>query len=219
MSYDLVIFDLDGTLLDSLRDLTESLNHALGQCGLHPVSYEQTKIWVGKGLALFLEKALGDRYSDALFEEIKNKFLEHYAKNYFHHTHLYDGIQQLLATLDSSYKMAVCSNKHTQFIAPVLDYFQIKDYFPIFLGGDNPYGRKPEPEGIYKIIEYHNSRPEKTILVGDMQVDVLTAQSSGTASCAVLWGYGSEQELRTLKPDYVISSPGELIKILSNHSS
>lgn len=217
MKYDLIIFDLDGTLIDSLGDLTESLNYALRQADLDTVDDEDTREWIGKGLARFLMQALGDDYSDELFESIKAQFLEHYGSNFSQHTCCYDGIIDMLDALGGGQNMAIFSNKHTRFILPILQHFNIDTLFPHYLGGDNPDGHKPCEKGVFTLMSRYNASPDRTIIVGDMPVDIRTAQNAGIQSCAVLWGYGSANELHEMNPDYVAASPAELVPVLTNN--
>lgn len=218
MNYKLLIFDLDGTLIDSLEDLTVSLNYALTRCGIPKVTLENTKIWVGKGLARLLELSLGHQASDErLIENIKNLFIEHYTHNLICATRCYPGIDKILNSIDENRKMAVLSNKHTQFILPILQKLEIDRYFSIFLGGDNPYGKKPSGNGVLKIMELCNMPHDSTLLIGDMPVDIETAQFAGVSSCAALWGYGSEDELKQMNPDFIVRTPDELFALLHDN--
>ena len=214
MDYKLIIFDLDGTLIDSLEDLTASLNFALDKCGLRTVSLDDTKNWIGKGLVRFLYMSIGEQVADEYFDILQQYFLEHYKQNLLNTTRCYAGIPKMLHNLDGHHKMGLFSNKHTQFIMPILNGLGIDNYFPIFFGGDNPYGRKPSSNAVLKIMEYFGVDKKETVFVGDMPVDIQTAKSAGIDVCVVTWGYGHNDQLEQLQPDFIAHSPHDLVPII-----
>ena len=213
--YKFIIFDLDGTLIDSLTDLTETLNYALRKAGKTRVySTKETRQWVGRGIKPFLIDALGTDYSPELFKQVRENYFLHYRKNCNHKTRCYDGIPELLSQINSDRKMAVFSNKNTEFIPVLLNHFGIENYFSKYLGGDNPAGRKPAPGGVLNMMSELGVTPDETLIVGDMPVDIHTARSASIASCAVLWGYCSAAELNEHLPEHMIHTPSELLEII-----
>lgn len=214
MNYKLIIFDLDGTLIDSLADITDSFNDALIRCGRQTLTLEQVRRMIGKGVLNFLKQALGEDTPQTMFDDIHTYFLEHYMHNLSSKTYCYPGITDLLGSINSGRKMAVLSNKNTEFILPVLRTLGIDGYFSVYLGGNNPYGKKPSPAAVRIIMDQFQVTPDKTILIGDMPVDIETARNAGISSCAVCWGYGDRDELARHNPDYTVVSPDELTGLL-----
>ncbi len=214
MKYDLLIFDLDGTLIDSIEDLTDSLNFALERCSLRTFPVEDTKRMIGKGIIKFLEQALNEEVSPDLFDKIHEYFLEHYTDNLSNKTKCYPGIYEMLERIDGSRNLAIFTNKTTCFVKPILTHLKLDKYFNIYLGGDNPDGKKPSASGVYKLINHFDSKPDNTLIIGDMPVDIETAKASGIKSCAVLWGYGWETDLKENNPEYMINAPNELFNII-----
>lgn len=214
VAYKLVIFDLDGTLIDSLADITDSFNEALRKCGRKPLSIEQVRSMIGRGVLSFLRQALGEDTPPETFEAVHKYFVEHYAGNLSNKTIYYPGIPDMLRAIDGGRQMAVLSNKNTEFIQPVLQKLGMDSYFSIYLGGNNPYGKKPLPDAVRVIMEQCGAKPSETIIIGDMPVDIHTARSAGIACCAVFWGYGDHNDLIANKPDHTAYSPADIISIV-----
>ncbi|MCD6460508.1 HAD-IA family hydrolase [bacterium] len=214
MAFKLIIFDLDGTIINSLADITDSFNYALAECGRVPFTLTQVKQMIGTGVDNFLKQALGKNTDPAVFIRVHDYFIKHYRTNLSTKTCCYQGIKNMLCTINGNRQITVLSNKNQEFISPILSNLRISDYFSAWLGGDNPYGKKPSPESINYLINKFSVKKEETLIIGDMPVDIKTAKASGVSSCAVLWGYGCNVSIKKLSPDYIISYPREILKIL-----
>ena len=214
MRFKLIIFDLDGTIVDSLADITDSFNNALHRCGRDSFSLKQVQDMIGTGVDNFLQQALGKDTDPVVFKKVHDYFIEHYRTNLGTKTRCYPGIKELLNSINGSHKMAVLSNKNGEFIHPILTNLGITDHFSACLGGDNPYGKKPSPESVNHLMAQFGVDREETLIIGDMPVDVRTGIASGVAACAVLWGYGCNNAIDQLNPQYVVSHPSEIMEIL-----
>ncbi|MCB1196632.1 HAD-IA family hydrolase, partial [bacterium] len=203
------------TLIDSLDDLTETINYALSQVvETREYSRDETRRWIGKGVKRFIIDALGDKYSPQTFAKVREHYLAYYRTVMGKHTRCYDGIPELLKSINAGRKMAVFSNKNTEFIPSLLEHFELDEYFETYLGGDNPAGRKPLPGGVIQMMSQCGASAGETLIVGDMPVDILTAQAAGIDCCAVLWGYGKPDELYSCNPSHVINEPNQLAALL-----
>jgi len=214
MKYKLLIFDLDGTLIDSIEDLTDSLNKALLKCRLRAFSVDDTKKMIGKGIIKFLEQALGAQYSKEVFDNVHEYFLDYYQDNLSNKTKCYPGICEMLGKINGSRNLAIFTNKSTRFIEPILKHLGLDRYFHTYLGGDNPHGKKPSASGVVELMNRFETTNEETLIIGDMPVDIQTGKAAGVTSCAVLWGYGQKDDLCKTFPEYVINSPDEIFDIL-----
>lgn len=188
---DTVIFDMDGTLLDTLEDLKDAVNEGLSVKGYPARSLEEIRQFVGNGVGVLLRNAVPEGTSEADMEVCLEAFKAHYAKHWQDKTKPYDGILQLLADLKASgKKTAVISNKYDEAVVQLC-----KDYFPELFdaarGERAGVPRKPAPDGIYSILEELGSVKEHAVYVGDSEVDMETAKNAGLVSVGVTWGFGT----------------------------
>lgn len=214
--FDTVIFDLDGTLLNSIDDLTDSINMALSQCGFPKHTLEEVKHYIGDGAEMLVRRALPPKADEADYKAVYNAFIQIYSKNMYNKTQPYMGIPELLAELcRRGVKMAVVSNKFQAAVAPlVADYFGGR--FPVVVGADANTPKKPDPSGVLKAMAQLGSAPEHTIYLGDSPVDVLTARGAGVFAVACTWGLRERTTLEAVRPNAIIDTPQALLSVLDN---
>jgi phosphoglycolate phosphatase len=216
VDYRLIVFDLDGTLIDSRRDLANATNALLVECGAAPLSEERIGGMVGDGAATLVARAFAavdiDRPSDAL-----ERFLRIYGDHLLDHTRPYPGIREALDHLRSRRQLAVLTNKPLASTRRILDGLSLASYFPpaAVVGGDGPFPRKPDPAALCHLAAQADVPLRDTLLVGDSAIDWRTARAAGVAACLVRYGFGFDgvplDQLRV--EDRVISAPNELMSL------
>ncbi len=208
-----VLFDLDGTLVNSLFDLSTSTNFALEKMGFQTHQTEKFKYFVGDGMQKLIERALPEDKRD--IETIKTTldvFMAHYREHYVDKTVPYEGILPLLDEL-KGFKMAVVSNKIEE-MALVVTRKLLGDKFQIVCGKQENYPAKPDPTLTLKIISDLGVKPEECVFVGDSGMDMAVAKNAGCLALGVLWGFRAEDELRLNGADYIVSNPKEILSII-----
>lgn len=183
----LIIFDLDGTLVDSSVDLTNALNHAIEPCGIEKLTVAQTKSLVGEGITKLLENLLGpERLS--MHAHILGRFMDYYSSHLIDHTTPYPGVTETLAGLQN-YKKAVISNKREALSREVLKGLGLLQHFDAVLGSDSTGQKKPSPRPLLKVMQMLSSAPRETMIVGDSNFDIEAGKAAGTITCAVTYGF------------------------------
>ena len=221
MEIKLVIFDLDGTLLDSLEDIAASTNYALQQMGqpTHPVgSY---KSFVGNGIAKLFERALPEEErSSENITRMRELFTAWYHEHMTDATRPYEGLPELLAELhQKGLKLAVASNKyHAATERLVAHYFPDLPFVSV-LGHRNGTAAKPDPAIVQEILDLSGIAPQQTLFIGDSGVDMQTAINSDTIACGVSWGFRSRSELESFNPPFLVDNATELREVLINLTS
>lgn len=212
--FDTVIFDLDGTLLDSIDDLADSINNALGQCGFPKHTTKEIKSYVGDGVDMLVRRALPQNADQVDYNAVHNAFVSIYSENMFNKTQPYLGIPELIGELcQRGIKMAVVSNKFQGAVTTLIeDYFG--DCITVSVGADENTPIKPDPSGVLKAMEQLGSVREQTIYMGDSDVDILTARNAGVFSVACTWGLRDRAVLEAAHPDALIDSPLALLPLL-----
>jgi phosphoglycolate phosphatase len=201
------IFDLDGTLVDTLGDITASVNFALMKLGRKPVSIDQVRQFVGDGTPLLLNRALGDRHD--LLDDAIGIFTVHYSRNLTARSRLYPGVQETLEHF-RSVPMAVVTNKARALSEPLLDELGIRPYFGMVIGADDGLPLKPAPDAFLQVMRDLAVPREHTAVVGDGTTDIAAGKAAGIMTCAVTSGFRPEEELRRAEPDHVVRSLTEL---------
>lgn len=209
----LVIFDLDGTMIDTAPDLIDSLNYTIAAHNLEPVTFEDLTHLVGQGARVMIRRAcnlrnypLDDSQAETLFE----RFLEHYGAHMPGKSRAYDGFLACLDRLDTAgFSAAVCTNKTEGLALPLLEKLSLSDRFAAITGGDTFAVRKPDADHIFGTIERAGGLRENSIMIGDSINDILAAQNAGIPSIGVTFGY-SDVPVQELKPNHVISHFDEL---------
>jgi phosphoglycolate phosphatase len=194
-----VVFDLDGTLVDSCRDLVEAVNAARVAVGLPPLPHDRIISYVGEGVQKLMERALGEGVAPKTLARGMEFFLRYYGQHLLDHTVPYPGVPEALAALDGR-PLAVLTNKPLRFTRAILDGLGLTHHFARIYGGDSfpapgtaggGYLKKPDPTGLQTLLAEFGARPEQAILVGDSAIDVETARRAGTWSAGVRYGFGS----------------------------
>lgn len=209
-----IIFDLDGTLLDTLTDLMDSVNFALNKFGYPERSYDEIRRFVGNGVRVLMKKSVPNGVEGEDFEKAFSVFREHYLGNMRNKTDAYEGVRDVLKVLkEKNYKIGVVSNKLDSAVKELC-----KDYFGEFVdfakGADGESDRKPNPENTWKCIEAVGAKKENCIYVGDSEVDIKTAENAGLPCVSVSWGFRTREELTENNAKTIIDKPAELLPIL-----
>lgn len=210
--YDLVIFDLDGTLVDSRLDLANSVNFTRVQLGLLPLENERICTFVGDGAPILLRRALGPTYNDQEIHEAVQVFLRHYRMHLLDHTILYPGVVETLRGLEKV-TLAVLTNKPVAPSMTILQGLGIHHHFKYVYGGDSFERKKPDPAGALEILKETGVPGEKSLMVGDSRNDVLTGRNAGIATCGVTYGLAPDQ-LKDPDPDFRLDDIRGLISIV-----
>ena len=208
--YETIIFDLDGTLLNTLGDLTDAVNHTLRKHGYPLRSEGEIRQFLGDGSRELIARSLPQKVEDADFEKIHDDYLAWYTAHSRIRTAPYEGIPELLNELKKAgVKIAVVSNKgHDQVQDLTAEHFPGMDA----VVGERPgIRRKPWPDSVLEVIKTLSADPKTTALVGDSEVDVRTARAAGITAVAVGWGFRDEDVLKKESPDVFINSPMELL--------
>lgn len=213
---DTVLFDMDGTLLNSLADLHASVNYALGECGLPTVTLDQTRVAAGYGSVALMDDLSGHAYptDSAEFARLFDTFTEYYNKHHDDATRPYDGIPELLEALKArGVKMAIVSNK-AQRDAEQLRALWFGDCIELAIGRVEGVPAKPAPDMPRKALGILGSAPETTVYIGDSEPDAQTARNLGCTGVCCTWGFRSRETIEAQHPDYIIDEPSQLLDVL-----
>ena len=212
--YSYVIFDLDGTLLNTIDDLADTGNHVCALHGwpAHPV--EAYKRMVGNGIPKLVERFAPAGTDRDTLDQAYGEFMAWYGLHKEDKTAPYPGMNEVARRLkEAGVSIAVLSNKADEMAGPVVEHYY-PGVFPIVQGALSGLPTKPDPTLLHKLMERMGADPERTLFVGDSNVDIQTAKNGGLASCGVLWGFRSRQELEAEGADFLARTPEELIKVV-----
>ena len=212
-----LIFDLDGTLIDSGVDLALSVNATLKEYGRSPLPHDQIFSYVGQGAPRLIEQALGPGSTRDECERGLAFFLSYYREHMLDNTVTYPGVREGLAALEGM-PMAVLTNKPVRFSRGILEGLGLASYFRYIYGGNSFETKKPDPAGMGVLLRDFGASPKQAMLVGDSEVDVQTARNAGTWCCCVTYGLGSDQ-LANYPPDLLVSSLTELAAHLDHQAA
>ena len=208
---DTIIFDLDGTLLNTLEDITESVNHALRALSCPERKLGEVRMMVGNSVDHLIHCALPQGHDEQLFLSCRDLYEEHYHKNMRNKTAPYQGIDEMLAQVSSAgYKLAVVSNKSEGFTKELIAELFGK-YIHTAVGQCASRARKPSPDGVFYALELLGSKQEDAVYIGDSEVDALTARNSGLPCVGVLWGFRDRETLEREHVARIIEKPSELL--------
>lgn len=219
----LVIFDLDGTLIDSRLDLVHSVNAALRHIGRPELSDDVIASYVGDGAPILIQRALGgETVDEAVIRKGLEFFLSYYREHKLDHTTVYEGIVEALAAIrisgnGSGRKMAVLTNKPVIPSRAIVEALGLGSFFSQIYGGNSFTTKKPDPEGARKLLEESGVRPEQAAIVGDSHVDVRTGRNAGMWTVGVNYGFATHT-LEDEPPDVLVDRPSELGVVFSAES-
>jgi phosphoglycolate phosphatase len=209
----LAVFDLDGTLIDSRRDLADSANEMLAAYGAGPLAEDHIASMVGCGAATLVKRVVTAAGLDASMDEALACFLAAYDGRLTRYTRPYDGIPALLEELHSrAVPMALLTNKPLKQALTILDLFELAKYFSWVVGGDGRWPRKPDPDGMRFLMRQSAARPAETVLIGDSTIDLRTARNAGVSICLTRYGFGfADLALDDLRGDeWLVDTPAEI---------
>jgi len=206
----LIIFDLDGTLVNTLDDITASVNYALDRLGRPRLPIDKVRQYVGDGIEMLMTRSLGgavEQVADAVAI-----YREHHRQNLAVCSSLYPEVRETLEYF-SSIPLSVISNKTMDFIRPLLEELGIGRYFALIIGADFGLPLKPAPDSVLRIMTEFNAPKDQTLIVGDGTTDIYAGKAAGAMTCSVTYGFRSESELRKAGPDYIIHDLIQLTKM------
>jgi phosphoglycolate phosphatase len=210
----LVVFDFDGTLADTWRDIATALNRTLSDAGLPAVEGPEVRFWIGDGAMKLLERAVPEDQRDAArLRALFETFRDHYDHCLLDTTEPYRGIVECLDALAGS-TLAVASNKPTRFLARAIEGLGLKGYFRVVLGGDTLEVHKPDPRVLAHVVSHLDTRPEQVWMVGDSAIDIETGRNGRARTIGCAWGLRGRAELRSARPDFLVESPREIPAIV-----
>lgn len=217
---DMVLFDLDGTLVDSVPDLAYSIDTMLEEMGMPVQGEDKVRRWIGNGLERLVERALtGDmdaKPDPALYDRAYSLFLSIYAENACRETRFYDGVEEGIAFLrQHGINMGCVTNKREQFTHILLKGLGIFDEFGIVISGDTLPRKKPDPMPLLHAAGHFNARPGESLMVGDSFSDVKAARAAGFRMLCVSYGYNHGEDIRCANPDAVIHSLADLPQVVN----
>lgn len=212
----LVVFDLDGTLVDSREDLAASTNDVLVSLGAKPLAIDQVGRMVGDGARTLVQRALTHAGCDADLDQALTEFHRSYAIRLLETTRPYPGIDDVLAALRGHARLAVLTNKPLTPTLRLLDHFGWSGSFGRVIGGDGPFPRKPDPAGLLDLMAWAGTAPEDTLMVGDSMVDVDVARNAGVAICVAAYGFGAARgDLKLRGDEFIVHTATEIRRIWS----
>jgi phosphoglycolate phosphatase len=212
----LVVFDLDGTLIDSRKDLADSANELLAAYGAPPLEEEAVGRMVGEGAAVLVARILAARSLDVPRADALVRYLDIYDRRLLDHTRPYDGIPEALAALGARARLATLTNKPVKATNQILDALGLRSSFEWVIGGDSSFGRKPAPDGLLWMMRQAGAPANRTVLVGDSVTDLLTARAARSDVCIARYGFGypNMPEGSLTGTELVVDAPSELAAVI-----
>lgn len=209
-----VIFDLDGTLLDTIGDLAEAVNFALENNGLSRLPVETIKSYVENGAARLIERSSGSKHGEPLFEKCRKDFSAYYMSYLHVFTKPYEGVSETLKELKNrGFNTAILSNKPDNAVKELSDFF-FKGLIDIALGERGGVPKKPDPTAVLEIIDRFGVNKEDVIYVGDSEVDIQTGRNAGVKTLSCLWGFKTKEFLVENGAEILLEKPNDILKHL-----
>ncbi len=210
----LLIFDLDGTLIDSSQDLAISMNATREYMGMPPLDPKLIFSYVGNGAAVLVQRALGPGASEDAVADALAYFLKFYRVHALEHTRLYEGVGEAIQELaEAKHSMAILTNKPVRISTDIIAALGLTRHFPKVFGGDSFPSKKPDPIGITTLRNETGAGRELTMMIGDSAVDIQTARNAEVLSCGVEWGFQPEGFAQN-PPDFLVRSPRQLLDVV-----
>ena len=218
---ELLLFDLDGTLIDSTKDLALSVNYMLRTLKRDEFPKGLIDMWVGNGAQVLVKRALSgsitidEKIDRTYFEEALSLFLEYYKNNLCKFTLPYKNVIPTLEKLQKSgYKIVIITNKPISFVEPILVGLGLDSYFDFFIGGDSLAQKKPSPEPLLYVCKKFNISPSKTVMIGDSKNDIVAAKAANIDSIAVSYGHNYGEDISTYNPNVTIDNFADILGLL-----
>ena len=210
----LLIFDLDGTILNTLDDLADSTNYALRKHGLPERTLTEVRAFVGNGIGKLIERAVPEDCSETVRKSVLESFSAHYKKHSADKTRPYDGILEVLRELKGlGYQMAIVSNKADPAVHTLCEHY-FPEIFTFVTGEQEGIGRKPSPDSVFAVLEQLNTEKRDAVYIGDSEVDAMTAQNAGVDLIAVEWGFRDREVLEAKGAKVILKTPDEILSTL-----
>lgn len=214
-----LIFDLDGTLINSLPGIAQSLNRSLEQSNLPTHSIEAVREFIGSGSRMLCQRSItlgSETPTEEAVDNIEAAFKVNYQKLWKAGTEVYKGIPELLEALnqDDEYELSILSNKPNPFTQEIASQLFSPGAFHTVLGQRDGIEKKPDPKGIQEILDHATNPNQPTFLIGDSIIDLQTARNAGIGSIAVLWGFEDLEELKAESPTHIVKSADELLNLI-----
>lgn len=215
MKFSAAIFDLDGTLIDTLEDLKNSVNHALRQFGFPERTYEEIKSFVGNGVAKLVYRSAPADAGEETKAKLLALFKEHYIEHSMVFTAPYEGIEEMLIELkNAGVKTAVVTNKMQDAALDIIESF-FGNFIDVVIGQVDNLPQKPEPDGVWLAIGELGESRENAVYIGDSDVDCLTAKNSALPIIGCVWGFRGRAVLEKCGADYIADTPSDVVKIIT----
>lgn len=214
ISTDLIIFDLDGTLIDSKKDIACAVNMTLQSMDIRPLPHETIYGYVGNGVRPLVEEALKKRGRAAEIETAIKNFQEFYMAHLLDTTVMFNGVPEILQTFSQRKKMAVASNKPYRYVKKILDGLDMTRFFASIKGGDSVEMKKPAPDMLNVIMDETSTSKENSVFIGDSGIDIQTGKNAGVMTIGATYGFRTVGEIMENSPDALINSPHELEGII-----
>jgi len=210
---DLIIFDLDGTLVDSRQDIANAINFTLKKIGLKEKSVSETSSYIGRGMRDLIRRSLGNG-QEGLIENALSIFEKYYREHSSDNSILYPHVKEILEHFKRKRKVVV-TNRNYEFARLTLKNLYIYDYFEDIIGGDNTACMKPSSCPLDILMERFDIDKEKAIIVGDMDLDIIAGKQAGIYTCGVTYGIGRKEDILGAKPDFIINDIIDLKNIIN----
>ena len=218
MAFDLLVFDLDGTLIDSRLDLALAVNAAREDAGMGPLDHELISSYVGNGAPMLIRRSLGPEATDQQVDGALEFFYSYYREHMLDNTYLYPGVRESLDTfVADGRQLAVLTNKPVRFSRDIIKGLGLAAHFQRVYGGNSFKTKKPDPYGLNYLMDELKASKIRTLVVGDSAVDVETARNAGTPSCGVTYGLQPES-FKEHPPDMLVDRMPELVELLRNQA-
>ncbi len=217
MKKSVAIFDLDGTLVNTLKDITNCMNYALSDCGFKTFNEQEYEYFIGTGVNNLIKHSLPFEYKEnkEVINKVRKLYSIYYEKHYLENSCPYKGVVELLSELKKrKFVLGIVSNKQHSFTILMAEKIFGKDYFDMIIGQQDDLPKKPNPYGILDIAKKMNVNLQDIIYIGDSGIDMETAKNACVTGVGVLWGFREKDELLQNGADFIISKPSELLDVL-----